>query len=91
MRSSGSQRTRFPLCFAARGVIVAAAAFTLPGCSNALETGYVPRTLGATSAERRGYYASPFTPEATAAAQTQTDPTSDVRSMRRPGGGFRGP
>jgi hypothetical protein len=37
------------------------------GCSNQLETGYKPRKLGASSAERRSYYASPFTPEARAA------------------------
>ena len=72
--------------------ILAFSALTLAGCSSALETGYVPRPLGATSTERRGYYASPFTPEAAAAAQAQNDPANDVRSMRRPGGtGYRGP
>jgi len=37
------------------------------GCSDKLETGYEPRRLGASSAERRAYYASPYTPEAIAA------------------------
>jgi hypothetical protein len=37
------------------------------GCESELETGYKPRKVGATSAQRRGYYASPFTPEAKAA------------------------
>lgn len=54
------------------------------GCSSALETGYAYRPLGSTSTERRGYYASPFTPEAAAAAQSRSDPGADVRSMRRP-------
>lgn len=34
------------------------------GCgSSKLETGYVPRKLGASPAVRRSFYASPFTPE----------------------------
>lgn len=61
------------------------------GCQSTLETGYVPRPLGTSSTERRGYYASPFTPEAAAAAQAAGDPTSDIRSNRKPGGGYRGP
>ena len=36
----------------------------LAGCSSTLEDGYKPRRLGASDAERRSYYASPFTPEA---------------------------
>ena len=63
----------------------------ITGCSTTLETGYVPRPLGSSSTERRGYYASPFTPEAAAAAQVQNDPSSDIRSTRKPGGGYRGP
>lgn len=64
--------------------------FLLAGCSSALETGYVPRAVGSSSTERRGYYASPFTPEATAAAQARSDPQSDIRDLRKPGGGYRG-
>lgn len=51
------------------------------GCSSKLETGYQPRALGSSAAERRGYYASPFTPEASAAPQSQND---EVRNLRRP-------
>jgi hypothetical protein len=40
-----------------------AAAAAIVGCSNALETGYKPTPLGAASADRRAYYANPFTPE----------------------------
>jgi hypothetical protein len=34
------------------------------GCSNKTETGYAPRTLGDSETVQRGYYASPFSPEA---------------------------
>ena len=54
------------------------------GCSSKLETGYEPRALGVSPAERKGYYASPYTPEAAAAGRTQQ--ADDLRSMRRPGG-----
>src|SRR5688500_5550842 len=45
------------------------------GCrsSRELETGYEPRTLVASPAERRGYYASPFSPEASAADQERME------------------
>ena len=49
--------------------ITAAVLMLLAGCSTKLETGYVPRKLGASDNVRRGYYATPFTPEANAAAQ----------------------
>ena len=39
------------------------------GCSTKLETGYEPRKLSDSTAERRAYYADPFTPEARAAAE----------------------
>lgn len=52
------------------------------GCgSNELETGYQPRRLAASPAERRGYYASPFSPEAGAAQQERGE---EMRA-RRPG------
>ena len=54
------------------------------GCSSKLETGYEPRPLGVSAAERKGYYASPYTPEAAAAGRAQQ--AEDFRSMRRPGG-----
>ena len=37
------------------------------GCKPGLETGYKPRPLNSSHTVRRGYYASPFTPEAKAA------------------------
>ena len=43
------------------------------GCSSTLETGYMPRKLGASDDVRRGYYAQPFTPEAKAARKFQVD------------------
>lgn len=55
------------------------------GCSDSLATGYTPRPLGVSSTERRGYYASPFTPEAAAAQQSKSDITADPNSFRRPG------
>jgi len=59
------------------------------GCSDKLETGWEPRRLDASSAERRAYYASPFTPEAAAAQQQQqqkssaAESTDDVRDSHR--------
>jgi hypothetical protein len=41
------------------------------GCGMDLETGYKYRPLGASSVERRGYYANPYSPEKSAAEQSQ--------------------
>ena len=41
--------------------------FALVGCQEGLETGYKPRPLNSSHTVRRGYYASPFSPEAKAA------------------------
>ena len=67
-------------------VLVALFAALLPalGCSNTLETGYKPRKLGASTTERRSYYASPFTPEARAA---QLDREKELEK-RRPTPGY---
>jgi hypothetical protein len=65
------------------------AALGSAGCTHGLETGYTSRPLGVSSAERRAYYASPYTPEAAAAAQSRADPGADTRSMRRPNMGPR--
>lgn len=51
------------------------------GCGNELDDGYKPRPLNANSAQRRAYYATPFTPEANAPQQEHTD---EFKS-RRPG------
>ena len=56
MRSSGS------LIISVAAVVLAAGAGG--GCRSKLETGYEPRRLGASPAERRAYYAPRFTPEA---------------------------
>ena len=39
------------------------------GCSSKTETGYEPRKLGDNLTVQRGYYASPYSPEAQAAQQ----------------------
>jgi hypothetical protein len=53
------------------------------GCSNQLETGYKPTSLGASSSLRRSYYASPFTPEAQG---TEEDRDTEINARRpRPG------
>ena len=52
----------------------------LAGCSsNKLETGYVYTPLGDSPAQRRGYYADPFSPESRAA---QKEMSSDIDSRR---------
>ena len=56
----------------------------LIGCQNKLETGYKPNVLGVSAAERRGYYAQPFTPEKKA-AQLERDQEYEAR---RPKPGF---
>jgi hypothetical protein len=61
--------------------LATALAGAVGGCSNKLETGYEPRKLGASEAERRGFYAAPFTPEARA-AQLQRDEEFDARRPR---------
>lgn len=67
-------------------LVGAAGLISLAGCSNTLESGYAPRPLGVSSTERRGYYASPFTPEAAAAQASKSDVAADANSYRRPGG-----
>ncbi|MEA2734044.1 MAG: hypothetical protein QOE14_495 [Humisphaera sp.] len=55
------------------------------GCSSKLETGYKPRMLGSSPEVRRGYYAQPFTPEATKAKQYEQDFGTPGGSRPRPG------
>jgi hypothetical protein len=52
-------------------VAAASLAFWLAGCGYELETGYKYRPLNASSVQRRGYYASPYSPEKDAAEQEQ--------------------
>jgi hypothetical protein len=56
----------------------------LVGCSSKLETGYQPQLIGASAAQRRAYYATPFTPEAQA---PKTDKETDLAN-RRPKPGY---
>ncbi len=52
------------------------------GCQSTLEDGYKPRALNANAAQRRAYYASPFTPEAAAGDQ---DKSGALGRSHRPG------
>ena len=55
----------------------------LVGCSSKLETGYQPQLIGASAAQRRAYYATPFSPESQA---PKTDKESELANRRpRPG------
>jgi hypothetical protein len=65
-----------PLFFAIGLVLVV-------GCSSKLETGYQPQLIGASAAQRRAYYAIPFTPESQA---PKTDKETELNNRRpRPG------
>ena len=74
-----------PLMITLTGLLALGGFFFVGGCSNTLDSGYVPRPLGVSSSERRGYYASPFTPEAAAAQQSKIDPYGDS-GFRKPSG-----
>ncbi|HEY2587615.1 MAG TPA: hypothetical protein VGI81_17850 [Tepidisphaeraceae bacterium] len=53
-----------------RGRMIATGALLMlgvGGCAMQLETGYTYRPLNSTDAQRRAYYASPFSPEKSAA------------------------
>lgn len=45
------------------------AGLLIAGCSSKTETGYEPRKLSDSMTVQRGYYASPFSPEAQQAAR----------------------
>lgn len=53
-------------------VVGAAGTLLLAGCGTELETGYKYRPLGASAVQRRAYYASPYSPEKSAAEQEQS-------------------
>ena len=61
-----------------RAIVATLIGLSLAGCKQGLETGYEPRSLNASSTVRRGYYASPFTPEAKA-AQLEREQELEVR------------
>jgi len=52
-----------------RKLVLLAMLVVAGGCGMDLETGYKYRPLGASAVERRGYYASPYSPEKSAAEQ----------------------
>ena len=52
----------------ARSILLICAAGLL-GCGPELETGYKYRPLNASATERRGFYASPYSPQKMAAEQ----------------------
>ena len=56
-----------------RAMAITVAVFALSGCKSDLVTGYEPRRLGDSPTERRGYYASPFSPEARAADEEREE------------------
>lgn len=59
------------------------------GCDSNLVTGYQPRRLGDSPAQRRAYYAGKYSPQSHAAEAERTD---DIRSRRPgPGSGAGGP
>ena len=64
--------------------LTALALAALAGCGNELETGYKPKPLGTSAVVRRGYYASPFSPEAKAAASSR----DQELEARRPKPGY---
>jgi hypothetical protein len=54
----------------AKWLIIISLSVLAVGCSSRLEDGYKPRLLGASDEQRRGYYATPFTPQAQEADQS---------------------
>jgi hypothetical protein len=53
----------------------------LSGCSGKLESGYEPRKLDLSVAQRKALYAEPYSPEA---AQAQQDNSEDDAHARAP-------
>jgi hypothetical protein len=66
---------------------LALAALAGSGCDTNLVTGYQPRRLGDSPAQRRAYYAGKYTPQSHAAEQEKLD---EIRA-RRPVTGGGGP
>ncbi len=65
-------------------VIGLAAIGASAGCGdNVTETGYAPRKLGDNATVQRGYYASPYSPDAKAAENAKPDD-----DLRKPGRRF---
>jgi hypothetical protein len=62
-------------------ILAAGCVICLAGCGSTLETGYEYRPLGSSAAVRRGFYASPYTPEANA-AQMEREQELEARRPR---------
>jgi hypothetical protein len=59
--------------------LLALVVLSAAGCRTKTETGYTPRTLGDSMTVQRGYYATPFSPEARMAEQARHDDGIDRR------------
>ena len=69
-----------------RALAFVIASVTVVGCgSRQLETGYAYTPLGASPAQRRAYYAGPFSPEARNAMMSQDADAPAGSNSRRPG------
>jgi hypothetical protein len=69
-----------------RALCLCIASITLVGCgSRQLETGYTFTPLGASPAQRRAYYAGPFSPEARNAMMSESAESGPSNASRRPG------
>ena len=62
-------------------LLLLGSSLVMGGCSSKLETGYQPRPLGASDAERRGYYSPKYT---RAAAMAEQDRERDDQHTHRP-------
>lgn len=67
------------LCGFSRAALLGLFAAMLVGCDTTLVTGYQPRRLGDSPAERKAYYASRFTP---AAQEAQQEKLQEMRNRR---------
>lgn len=69
-----------------RALAILIASVTVVGCgSRQLETGYTYTPLGASPAQRRAYYAGPFSPEARSAMMSESADSPAGGASRRPG------
>jgi hypothetical protein len=68
--------------------LVAMAMGASAGCDTNLVTGYQPRRLGDSPAQRRAYYAGKYSPQSHVAEQDKAD---EIRSRRPTGGGGGAP
>jgi hypothetical protein len=61
----------------------------LSGCSGKLESGYEPRKLDLSVAQRKALYAEPYSPQAAEAQQDDSEDEAHARTpSAMPGGGY---